>query len=152
MTTSKQLFTEDQLKLLSAVLNRIIPPGGQLPGAGDLEVGDFIEGTASKENGLRRLFTEGLASLEIIASQEDAGEFQGLTGAAQDAVLQVVEKQHPTFFAELVRQCYNGYYTNPTIFDLIGYSQSDPQGYQPLPFDENLLEPQRRREPFWRQV
>ena len=152
MSTTKQLFTEDQLKLLSAVLNRIIPAEGQWLGAGDLEVGDFIEGTVSKKNGLRRLFTEGLASIEIIASQEDGAAFQSLTGQAQDAVLQVVENQHTTFFAELVRQCYNGYYTNPSIFELIGYSRSNPQGYQPLPFDENLLEPQRRREPFWRQV
>ncbi len=152
MATIKRLFTEDQLKLISAVLNRIIPPEGQLPGAGDLGVGDFIEETASKENGLRRLFTEGLASLEIVASQEAGGEFLSLTGAAQDAALQAVEKRHSAFFAELVRQCYNGYYTNPEMFGLIGYAQSDPQGYQPLPFDENLLEPQRRREPFWRQV
>lgn len=152
MTTSRQLFTEGQQRLLSAVLNRIIPPEGQLPGAGDLEVGDFIEETASKETRLRRLFTEGLATLDIIASQENGAEFQSLTGAAQDAVLQLLEERHPAFFAELVRQCYNGYYTNPEIFGLIGYAQSDLQGYQPLPFDENLLEPQRRRAPFWRQV
>ena len=152
MTTARRLFTENQLKLLSAVLNRIIPPEGQLPGAGDLEVGDFIEGAASREKGLRRLFTEGLASIEIIASHQDGEGFQSLNGAAQDAVLQGVESQHPTFFAELLRQCYNGYYTNPVIIGLIGYSQSNPQGYHPRPFDENLLEPQRRREPFWRQV
>ncbi len=152
MTTTKQVFTEHQLKLLAAVLNRIIPPERQLPGAGDLEVGDFIQGTVSKEKGLRRLFTEGLTSIEIIASREEGGEFQSLTGSAQDAVLQAVETQHPAFFAELVRQCYNGYYTSPKIFDIIGYSQSEPQGYQPKPFDEDLLEPQRRREPFWRQV
>ena len=152
MAASNRLFTENQRNLLSAVLNRIIPPEGQLPGAGDLELGGFIEGAASKEISLRRLFTEGLASLDIIASQENAAEFESLTGAAQDAVLQVVEERHPAFFAELVRQCYNGYYTNPKIFDLIGYAQADPQGYQPRPFDENLLEPQRSREPFWRQV
>ena len=152
MTTTKQVFTEPQLKLLAAVLDRIIPPEGQLPGAGDLEVGDFIQGAVSKEKALRRLFTEGLTSIEIIASREEGGEFQSLTGSAQDTVLQVVENQRPAFFAELVRQCYNGYYTSPKIFDIIGYSQSEPQGYQPKPFDQDLLEPQRRREPFWRQV
>ena len=152
MTTSKQLFTEDQLNLLAAVLNRIIPAEGQLPGAGELEIGDFIEGVVSKVNGLRRLFTEGLAWVDIIASQEAGGEFQSLLDSAQDAVLQVVENQQPAFFAELIRQCYNGYYTNPKVFDLIGYTQSDPQGYQPKPFDESLLEAQRRRAPFWRQV
>jgi len=152
VTTAKQLFTEDQVKLLAAVLNRIIPAEGQLPGAGGLGVGDFVEEVASKENGLRRLFTEGLASIEIVASQEAGGEFQSLPDSGRDVVLQAVESQHATFFAELVRQCYNGYYTNQIIFDLIACTLSDSQGYQPKPFDESLLEPQRRRAPFWRQV
>jgi hypothetical protein len=152
VTTGKRLFTEDQEKLLAAVLNRIIPAEGQLPAAGDLGIAHFIEGVVSKETRLRRLFTEGMASIAIVANQEAGGEFQSLPDSGKDVVLQAVESQYPTFFGELVRQGYNGYYTNPKIFDLIGYTLPDPQGYQPKPFDESLLEPQRRREPFWRQV
>ena len=70
----------------------------------------------------------------------------------QDETLRQVEREHPVFFRELVRQCYNSYYTNPEVFDLIGYSMPDPQDYQPLPFDESLLDPVRQRGQMWRPV
>ena len=69
-----------------------------------------------------------------------------------DVTLKAVEDQFPDFFGNLVRQCYNGYYSNPEVFDLIGYPLPAPENYQPKPFDESLLEPQRQRAPFWRQV
>ncbi len=93
MTTANQLFAADQMKLLVAVLNRIIPAGGQLPAAGDPGVGDCIDGMVSRENALRRTFTEGLASIEIVASQEAEGEFQSLPDSGRDVVLQAVERQ-----------------------------------------------------------
>lgn len=158
----QRIFTDDQRGLLTAALNRIIPAQDKFPGAGDIGGAAWVEqavierATADKAAGrtpdLRRLFTEGLAQLEIAAAQRGTAAFAQLSLEHQDDALRQVEAEHPDFFAALVRQCYNGYYTNPDIFDLIGYAIPSPQDYKPLPFDERLLEPQRRRGPIWRPV
>lgn len=163
MTSSgTRIFTEAQRDLLTATLNRIIPAQDKFPGAGDIGGAAWVEqavierAAADKAAGrtpdLRRLFTEGLAQLEIAAAQRGAAALSQLPPESQDDALRQVEAEHPDFFAALVRQCYNSYYTNPDIFDLIGYAIPKPQDYKPLPFDERLLEPQRRRSPIWRPV
>jgi hypothetical protein len=152
MTTGRQIFTEAQRELLSAALNRIIPAEGQFPGAGDLGLAGFVEGVVAQSNQLRRLFNEGLAQLEITAVGREGKGFLELADAARDETLREVEAQHPQFFEALVRQCYNGYYTNPQIFELINYRRLGPGEYAPRPLEESLLELQRQRAPFWRQV
>lgn len=152
MTTSRQIFTDAQRELLTLVLNRIVPAEGQLPGAGDLGVADFIEETASRSADLRRLFLEGLTLIDITAVQSQGRGFGELSGGQQDAVLKEVETRNSSFFDTLTRQCYNGYYTSPEVFQLIGYRRKLAHEYQHQPFDESLLEPQRQRQPFWRQV
>ena len=150
----KRLFTEAQRELLTAALNRIIPPEGPLPGAGDLGLADFLDGVVGRDTRLRRLFNDGIAQIGIVAARRQGKEFSRLSGIAMDATLQEVEASLPEFFEVLVRQTYNGYYTSPRIFQLIGYSPPNPQptGYQPELLDEGLLEKQRQRSPFWRQV
>jgi len=152
MPTSKQILTESQRDLLIRAFNRIIPAEGDFPGAGDLGLADSLEETIGRTQQSIRLFLEGLAQIDITAVQEHGLEFFRLSGAGQDSTLQSVEQSHPAFFNELKRQCYNGYYTNPLPQELIGYSRPEPSGYRPVPFDESLLEPQKRRTPFWRQV
>jgi hypothetical protein len=156
MDVVNRVLTEAQRELLTAVLNRIIPAEVRvddrvpLPGAGDLGVASFVEGMLNRNSQLRRLFLEGLARIEITAAQRGNKEFLGLSDADKDATLHQVETEHPQFFGALVRQTYSGYYTHPRIFQLIGYDIN--RTYQPEPFDESLLEKQRQRAPFWRQV
>lgn len=163
MTSSGQrIFTDHQRDLLTAALNRIIPAQDKFPGAGDIDGAAWVEQAvieraaadqaAGRTPDLRRLFTEGLAQLEIAAAQLGAAAFIQLSPEHQDDALRQVESEHPDFFNALVRQCYNSYYTNPDIFDRIGYAIPSPQDYQPLPFDERLLDPQRRRGQLWRPV
>ena len=152
MTTGASIFTQEQRDLLTAAFNRIVPAQEKFPGAGDLGGSQFVEQVALKNIPLRRSFGEGLAQLEIAASQRGSEGFAALPPEAQDDTLRQVEREHPAFFRELVRQCYNFYYTNPEVFDLIGYAMPDPQDYQPLPIDESLLEPVRQRGQMWRPV
>ena len=161
-SSGQRIFTADQRALLTAALNRLIPAQDKFPGAGDLGGAAYVEQAvieraaadqaAGRTPDLRRLFTEGLAQLEIAAAQPGGGSFPELPPARQDDILRQLEAEQPDFFAALLRQCYNGYYTNPDIFELIGYTLPNPQDYKPLPFDERLLEPQRRRGQLWRAV
>ena len=150
MPVTNCIFTQSQRNLLTSVLNRVIPPEGQFPGAGDLGVADFVEAAIGRDIQLRRLFLEGLALVEITVARREGKGSDELSDAARDVALHQVEEEQPKFFEALLVQTYSGYYTNPRVFQLIGYAL--PQVYQPKSFDESLLEKQRERSPFWRQV
>ena len=148
----RPFLTSTQRELLSAVLDRIVPPQGNLPGAGALGLGLFLENVAGRTPGRRRLLNDGLARIALAASSKTSGGFEELDGDGQDAILREVEEQDPVFFDLLVRQCYNGYYTNPGVQEMVGHHRSDPSVYTYQPLNETLLEPQRQRPPFWTQV
>ena len=152
MTTGTNIFTQEQRDLITAAYNQLIPAQDRFPGAGDLGGAQFVEQVAAKNIVLRRSFGDGLAHLEIAAFRRGSEGFVGLSPEGQVETLREVEAAHPAFFREFVRQCYNFYYTNPEVFELIGYSMPDPQDYQPLPFDESLLEPVKQRGQMWRPV
>ena len=152
MTVSNQVFIEAQQSLLTAALNCIIPEEGSMPGAGDLGVIEFIEKLVAPDPKLRRLVNEGLSQIVVAASVQSGQEFVDLDKDDQNEALKEVQAQQPAFFDFLLRQCYNGYYTNAQIQDLIGYQRPSPVEYEYKPFDESLLEPQRQRAPFWTQV
>ena len=152
MTTGTAVFTQEQRDLLTAAYNRIVPAQDKFPGAGDLGATGVVEQVVAKNVAMRRMFGDGLAQLEIAAARRGDAGFVALSPEARDDTLRQVEAEQPVFFRELVRQCYNFYYSNPEIFELIGYSLPDPQDYRPLPFDESLLEPVRQRGQMWRPV
>ena len=118
MTTSSGFLDQSQREMLASALNRLIPPSGAMPGAGDLGLAAFVEGAVGGKPRQRRLFTDGLAQLEIAASRQGGSGFGQLEGETQDAVLREIQSQTPVFFDALFRQCYNGYYTNPQVLEL----------------------------------
>jgi hypothetical protein len=140
------VLNDPQRALLRAVLNEVVPPRGDLPGAGDLDVGSSIERTLAASPRLRRLFLDGLASLTVLG-------FGDLPGSARVEMLRRLEQEQPAFFAALVEHTYRGYYTLPAVHAAIGYQgPPQPRGHSLPPFDEELLATQRRRDPFWREV
>lgn len=139
--------------MLTAALNRIIPGEAKMPGAGELGMARFIEEAAAGSPTKTRLFTQGLAAIEVTSTRLTGKDFAAATEQEQDQTLQSVESSDPAFFDELVRQAYNGYYTDPTVFEAIGYSMPQPNiTGQPDLLDESLLEKQRQRAPFWTKV
>lgn len=136
----------DQRALLRAVLNCIVPPRGELAGAGDLDVGASIERTLFTSASLRRLFLDGLAELAV------AG-FLNLSSTDQVGMLERLEQTRPAFFAALVEHTYRGYYTLPVVQAAIGYEgPPQPRGNTLPVFDLELLAKQRQRAPFWRRT
>ena len=154
MSTSRQVFSPSQRQLMHAVLDRIIPPQDNRPGAGSLGVGDFVESVAVGQPGLTRLFVQGLAAVEIAAAERGPGGFAGLSSEAKDETLRAVEQSNRNFFDQLVLQVYNGYYTDLTVFEKIGYHRPLPPepGAKLEHLDESLLEAQRHRPPLWTRV
>ena len=154
MSDSKQVFSPAQRSLLAGVIDRIIPPKDKMPGAGNLGIAAFIEAAAAATTSLTRLFNDGLAQIAVAAGQDSSRGFASLSDTAKDDLLRDIETADPVFFEQLVRQTYNGYYTNPEVFELIGYliPKPAPPGAHPELLDVSLLDQQRNREPFWKKV
>jgi len=136
------------------VLNRIVPARADLPGAGDLGVGQAIEGTMAESVPLRRLFLDGLTEIDLASLRLTGRALPELDEAAQVRVLETVEAARPALFAALVDHTYRGYYTLPAVHAAIGYDSRPPQplGHELPAFDLALLDRQRERTPFWRRA
>jgi len=125
--------------LLVAVLDRLLPPNGDLPGAGSLGLAAQVPASAAQPI---------LAALPA--------DFLALAAAAQVAALQAVEAAGPTRFHELVRFAYVAYYRDSRVLARIelatGYPDRPPQplGYELEPFDESLLDVVKTRGPQYR--
>ena len=147
-------FTEPQRELMLHVLNRLVPAQDGFPAAGDLGTVEYLDSVVGASARLRRTFAEGLARIEIAGQAEDPAGFVGLPDDRKDEVLRQVESGLPEFFASLVKQTYNGYYTDPTVLELLGPEVRPPQplGHDVEPGDLSPLENVRKRGRLYRLV
>ena len=154
MEESDRVLTRAQESLLKDVVGRIIPGEGEFPSAGDLGVAAYTCEIVGPSPGLTALFPEGLAHIEAVARGTENAGFASISDEAKDRVLKRVEQERPEFFSELIRQTYNGYYTNPAIFPLLGYVGDPPRPptYDAAPLDPRLLDRVRERGPIYRDV
>lgn len=119
--------------MLTALLDTLLPGDPDWPSAGSLD------GMAVEE------------AAPILA------ELPADFAAGDEETLRAVEAAHPGAFERLVSAVYLAYYTHPTVRAVLervtGYEARPPQpmGYELPPFEESLLETQRKRAPFWRQ-
>jgi hypothetical protein len=129
--------------LLASVLTTLLPGDADWPGAGTL---DGLAAQVAAD-----------APSEALLAALPAG-FAALPAEAREAALRDVEAAEPAAFERLVAATYLAYYTHDAVRDVLervtGYEARPPQplGYDLPPFDDSLLETQRRRAPFWREA
>ena len=166
MTAAKRVLTDAQRELLTQVLDRIVPAGDGLPGAGECGVADFVESASGSKQGqdrrprgggnpsATRLLVDGLKLIEMNAEHRASGAFAVLDGDAQDEVLRAVESESPEFFDELVRLTYVGYYSQPRIVAALGLEARPPQplGFELEQADLSPLDNVRKRGPVYREA
>ena len=121
-----RFLSQSQHELVTAVLDRLVPPQGDMPGAGEAGTANYLDGVVSNSAQLARLFSGGLQDIEIAAARLGPS-FEDLSGDQQDEVLRGVEADSPQFFDLLVRHTYNGYYSNPKVVELLGLDPRPPQ-------------------------
>ena len=126
MATSRSFFSDAQTELITEVLNRIIPANGERPGAGEIAV-NYLDEVIGGSPRLKRIFNHGLSQIELVAYRMYTQDLPSLTGEQIDVVLRQVEVDEGEFFDLLVRQAYNGYYTDPRIVQLLGIEARPPQ-------------------------
>lgn len=144
--TSSMNINED---LLAAILDRLIPAVDDVPSAGKMGLTTEIVRLSGQQTRFQGIFTNAMQMFESATS-----EFISLDGEAQDAAIRNFESNEPALFSSLLTICYIVYYKDARVHKRIGWSGRTPQpeGNTMEPWDDSILETQRKREPFWRQV
>jgi Gluconate 2-dehydrogenase subunit 3 len=154
------VLTPAQLSLLGAILDRLVPAEGDLPGAGALGGAGEIDAILGARPALRPTLLEALRAIEA------QGDFLALSPEQQDDALRAAERAAKGPFRALVRQAYSAYYSHPAVLRAVGYGlpssppSGPPSGPQPAgfpqitqtPFDESRLDAVRQRGPLWREA
>ena len=153
MATSRSFFSDAQIELVTEVLNRIVPASEELPGAGEIAV-NFLDEVVGGSPRLKRILHHGLSQIEVCAYRMYTKDFPSLSCEQMHAVLRQVEVDEGEFFDLLVRQTYNGYYTDPRIVELLGLEARPPQplGHRVDQGNITLIESVKNRGIVYREV
>ncbi len=152
MGNTQNFMSEAQRELATQVLNRLVPIHDGLPGAGDVGVVDYLDRAGGASLPLRRVLTDVLAGIEAISQTDYAASFGSLSIDRKTGVLQQIESTNEPGFTEFLRRTYAGYYSEPTVLDVLGIDARPPQprGYILAPFDTAILERVRKRDQAYR--
>ena len=134
--------------LLIPILDALVPPSGDFPGAGTNAL-DHILATAAASTDVDALLAR---AVHAIAEAAGANRFASLSEDDREAVLHRVEQSQPEAFATLVRHTYFGYYGHPTIITALGLDPTPvhPRGHQPDTLDPPDLARVTQRGPIYR--
>lgn len=115
-----RFFSEDQIKTLDAISETIIPADEHSPGARAARVWEYIDQiVADSQDQTKRLWTDGLASIDNAAVEAQQKKFADCSPDQQTALLDRIARHedHPTtladrFFVAAKRATVDGYYTS----------------------------------------
>ena len=140
-------LTETERAALTALMDRLVPPVDDLPGAGTMGLLAEVEAMAGRHAPYRRAFLH-------ISAELGTAAFSALDGAAQDAAISRFETAEPAMFEAVRAMVYLAYYGNERVHRRIGWRSGplQPQGFDLAPFDELVLKSARKRQPLWRQA
>ena len=148
-------FSDQETRTLSSVLDEIIPPSadGNLPGAGELGLVDFIADAVEKSSDLKPAIMEGLSALENLSGGRSSGGFCGLSKNEKAELLNELATASPAFLPGLIFQTYLGYYQHPRVMEGLGVPgrPPHPEGYELEMGDLGLLGPVRERPKLYRE-
>jgi hypothetical protein len=147
-------MTDDQLRALAPMLDRLIPPSadGRLPGAGELGIAADVETTLRRVPAMHEMVIASLAALDRLAERRGTARFTALSPAAQQETLDELSCSTDAFPPFLMLYTFGCYYKHPRVLGHYGLPARPPhpQGYEIEPFDHSLLDPVRARGPIWR--
>jgi hypothetical protein len=148
-------FTAAQQRVLVHVLDDIIPASGdgRLPAAGQLGVAAYLDQSLNALPGLKAMIVEGLAALDALARQHNAGGLDALSAEERAAVLAEHAGSEHSFPPILIMHTFAGYYQDPRILAVLDLPPRapHPKGYDMGLDDLSLLGPVRRRGKLYRE-
>ena len=147
-------FEVEQLRNLDVLLDVLIPPEGELPGAGEIGVAGAILEAVEQTPVLGTVIAQGLDRLSREAHERGGQPFDTLSVADRAAVVQTVAEAEPALVPSLLFHTYTNYYRHPKVMAVLGMEPRAPfpEGYSVEMGDLSLLDPVRARGPLFRAV
>lgn len=108
-------FTEQQVAILNAAADEIIPPGGGFPAPSEVGVVDFI-GCYLAPSGQDPIHYPFAGEDDFKAAVDELGEeFVSAGSEGRVQTLKQIEQEKETFFSQLRDLVYYGYYSKPEV-------------------------------------
>ena len=130
------LLTDRQRRVLDALADEIVPPGGGFPAPSDVGVATFIARYVAP-TGQPAKWYPFFAEVEF-AVRLDGFDDHFLTGgsAHRIAVLQGIEADDPDWFGRIRNMVYSAYYSTPEVVKVINQQLAAGRDYRltPLPY------------------
>jgi hypothetical protein len=146
--TSSAGLTRENLKLLAAVMDEIIPQSDEMPSASATGGVAYLEQLGWQYTNVLEEIRDFLRVVQQTSQKELGVEFGALEQQRRTAVLKDIEKSGPKLFSSFVAYVYEAYYTRPQVQGLLSCSVSSV----PREDDESLLVPVQRLTHLYRDV
>jgi gluconate 2-dehydrogenase subunit 3-like protein len=154
MTDAATTFTTDEERLLTDLLDAIIPgtPDGRLPSAGALGLAHHVARMVEKTPMLQPVVAYGLSTLADLARRRAPAGWNALSPQERTAVFEQFTAEDQFFLPAFLFLAYSGYYTDPRVVGALGLEPRPPHpaGYAMEPDDLSILDPVRRRGKMYR--
>jgi hypothetical protein len=152
MPTKDGKLTESDRRNMRAVMDRLIPPVDELPGAGSMGLLAKVEEMAASYGRFGKSLTRFAEALSMDMAAGAQGGFRAMDGEQQDEAIREIEAALPDDFSLVLEVVYLAYYSDERVHRRIGWRTGplQPMGFPLAKFDESVLETARKRPPFWR--
>jgi hypothetical protein len=151
-TTS--LLNDAETKTLGLAMDRIIPANSTMPSASEVGAVAYVMAILKDLPDIGPLFKELLVKIEGISQLLFNSDYAGLSASDRTSVLKDLESKHAELFGVLKDFTYEAYYTNESVFPLIGYEPHPTQTLGPNmePFDPGILNRVKQMPPFYTKI
>ena len=135
--------------LLTSMLDSLIPPVGDLPGAGQMGLIDEIVRLSGQQTRFQEIFETAVKTF-----YNKNQDFISQSESQQDEAIRQFESTNQDMFDSVLTISYIVYYKDERVHKRLGWSGKTPQpdGNKMEPWNESVLDKIRTRKPFWRQV
>ena len=146
MSTPDRPLNDTEKTILSEAMDRLVPPIGDLPGAGTM-------GLSSEVCTMARQHPPYLHAISTFIERLVARRSVRLPDSHKDAQLRELEAAEGATFNAILELVYLAYYSDPRVHRRIGWRSGplQPQGFPLASFNPEILQAVRKRQPFWRQ-
>ena len=141
-------FGRQELKLLAAAMDEIIPASDRMPSASAAGGVAYLQQLGWQYDSISKDIEAFLHLLQKACDEESSIGFADLEGQRRVTLMKGIEKSDARLFASFVAYTYEAYYTRPQVQGLVSCSVPPTAGDE----DELLLAPVRKLPRLYREV
>jgi hypothetical protein len=145
--TAPASLNDPEMMILSGVMDRLVPPVDDLPGAGAMGLAPEVDALARRHAPYHRSLSTFIQKLAMRWSPQ-------LPHSQKDALIRDLEAADSATFNAVLELVYLAYYGDPRVHRRVGWRGGplQPEGFLLAPFNPEILQAIRQRRPFWRQT